>query len=38
MNFYSELVVVFLKFLYDQDPVMQLLDLSEADEEIDIDL
>ncbi|KAK3435594.1 hypothetical protein EUGRSUZ_C00026 [Eucalyptus grandis] len=33
----SELVVVFLKFLYDRDPVMQLLDLSEADEEIDID-
>ncbi|KAL3740385.1 hypothetical protein ACJRO7_021636 [Eucalyptus globulus] len=38
LTYNSELVVVFLKFLYDQDPVMQLLDLSEADEEIDIDL
>ncbi|KAI6668840.1 hypothetical protein NL676_007062 [Syzygium grande] len=34
----NEVVVVFLKFLYDQDPVMPLLVLSEADEEIDIDL
>ncbi|KAF8033720.1 hypothetical protein BT93_C0086 [Corymbia citriodora subsp. variegata] len=38
LTYNSELVVVFLKFLYDQDPVMQLLDLSEADAEIDIDL
>ncbi|XP_021902226.1 anaphase-promoting complex subunit 4 [Carica papaya] len=34
----SELVVIFLKFLYDQDPVRQLLDLSEADYDIEIDL
>ncbi|KAF7847176.1 hypothetical protein BT93_L3256 [Corymbia citriodora subsp. variegata] len=38
LTYNSELVVAFLKFLYDQDPVMQLLDLSEADAEIDIDL
>ncbi|XP_056171888.1 anaphase-promoting complex subunit 4-like isoform X1 [Syzygium oleosum] len=38
LTYNSELVVVFLKFLYDQDPVMQLLDLSDADEGIDIDL
>ncbi|XP_048132489.1 anaphase-promoting complex subunit 4-like [Rhodamnia argentea] len=37
LTYNSELVVVFLKFLYDQDPVMQLLDLPKADEEIDID-
>lgn len=36
--FCSELVVIFLKFLYDQDPVRQLLDLSEADYDIEIDL
>lgn len=36
--FCSELLVVFLKFLYDQDPVTQLLDTSEADHCIEIDL
>ncbi|XP_031391478.1 anaphase-promoting complex subunit 4 isoform X1 [Punica granatum] len=34
----SELVIVFLKFLYDQDPVKQLLEASEADHCIEIDL
>ncbi|TQD77321.1 hypothetical protein C1H46_037144 [Malus baccata] len=34
----SELVVIFLKFLYDQDPVKQLLEASEADHHIDIGL
>ncbi|KAK9936264.1 hypothetical protein M0R45_013113 [Rubus argutus] len=34
----SELVVIFLKFLYDQDPVRQLLEASEADESIEIGL
>ncbi|XP_062087338.1 anaphase-promoting complex subunit 4 [Humulus lupulus] len=34
----SELVVIFLKFLYDQDPVKQLLEASNADQIIDIDL
>ena len=33
----SELVVIFLKFLYDQDPVKQLLETSEADY-VEIDL
>lgn len=32
---FSELVVIFLKFLYDQDPVKQLLENSEV---IEIDL
>ncbi|PON50410.1 Anaphase-promoting complex subunit [Trema orientale] len=34
----SELVVIFLKFLYDQDPVRQLLEASDADQIIDIDM
>lgn len=34
----SELLVVFLKFLYDQDPVKDLVDLSEADDDIEIDM
>lgn len=34
----SELLVIFLKFLYDQDPVRQLLELSEADCDIEIEL
>ncbi|KAF8389342.1 hypothetical protein HHK36_026036 [Tetracentron sinense] len=36
--FNSELVIIFLKFLYDQDPVRQLLELSEIDHSIEIDL
>lgn len=35
--FSSELVIVFLKFLYDQDPIKQLLDLSDADQNIEVD-
>ncbi|KAK4786986.1 hypothetical protein SAY86_010819 [Trapa natans] len=38
LSYNSELVVVFLKFLYDQDPVKQLLDTSEADHHIGIDM
>lgn len=34
----SELVVIFLKFLYDQDPVRQLLEPSEVDHDVDVDL
>ncbi|CAK8577794.1 unnamed protein product [Lathyrus sativus] len=34
----SELVIIFLKFLYEQDPVKQLLDISEADYNVEIDL
>ncbi|XP_024018902.1 anaphase-promoting complex subunit 4 isoform X2 [Morus notabilis] len=34
----SELVVIFLKFLYDQDPVRQLLESSDADHIIEIDV
>ncbi|ONI10243.1 hypothetical protein PRUPE_4G036500 [Prunus persica] len=34
----SELVVIFLKFLYDQDPVKQLLEASEADDHIEVGL
>ncbi|KAJ0016887.1 hypothetical protein Pint_10737 [Pistacia integerrima] len=34
----SELVVVFLKFLYDQDPVRQLLEPSEVDHDVEVDL
>nr|XP_011460293.1 PREDICTED: anaphase-promoting complex subunit 4 [Fragaria vesca subsp. vesca] len=34
----SELVVIFLKFLYDQDPVKQLMEASEADESIEVGL
>ncbi|WOG85226.1 hypothetical protein DCAR_0104414 [Daucus carota subsp. sativus] len=36
--FSSELVIVFLNFLYDQDPIKQLLDLSDADQSIEVDL
>lgn len=36
--FCSELVVIFLKFLYDQDPVRQLLEPSEVDHDVDVDL
>lgn len=36
--FCSELVVIFLKFLYDQDPVRQLLEPSEVDHHVDVDL
>ncbi|WZZ25145.1 hypothetical protein YC2023_008546 [Brassica napus] len=38
MSYNSELLVVFLKFLYDQDPVKDLVDLSEADDDIEIDM
>lgn len=38
MSYNSELLVVFLKFLYDQDPVKDLVDLSEADDDIEIDI
>ncbi|EEF37696.1 Anaphase-promoting complex subunit, putative [Ricinus communis] len=34
----SELVVIFLKFLYDQDPVRQLLELTEVGHDIEVDL
>ncbi|KAL5054337.1 hypothetical protein RYX36_035019 [Vicia faba] len=34
----SELVIIFLKFLYEQDPVKQLLDISETDYNVEIDL
>ncbi|KAG5516788.1 hypothetical protein RHGRI_037512 [Rhododendron griersonianum] len=36
--FSSELVIMFLKFLYDQDPVRQFLELSEVDQNIEIDV
>ncbi|XP_059659639.1 anaphase-promoting complex subunit 4 [Cornus florida] len=36
--FSSELVIIFLRFLYDQDPVRQLLELSEVDHCVEIDL
>ncbi|XP_058067939.1 anaphase-promoting complex subunit 4 isoform X2 [Magnolia sinica] len=36
--FNSELVVIFLKFLYEHDPVRQLLENSEANQNIEIDL
>ncbi|OVA10233.1 Anaphase-promoting complex subunit 4 [Macleaya cordata] len=35
--FNSELVIVFLKFLFDQDPVRQLLEVSEVDRSIEVD-
>ncbi|KAI3904656.1 hypothetical protein MKW98_014836 [Papaver atlanticum] len=35
--FNSELVIVFLKFLYDQDPVRQLLEVMEGDHSIEVD-
>ncbi|OIW20892.1 hypothetical protein TanjilG_24970 [Lupinus angustifolius] len=34
----SELVIIFLKFLYEQDPVKQLLEISESDYDVEIDL
>lgn len=37
-DFGSELVIIFLKFLYEQDPVKQLLDVSETDYTVEIDL
>lgn len=36
--FHSEHVIIFLKYLYDQDPVRQLLELSEVDHSIEVDL
>lgn len=36
--FDSELVIIFLKFLYDQDPVRQLLEISEGDSSVEVDL
>lgn len=38
LPFNSELVIIFLKFLYDQDPVRQLLELSEGDNSVEVDL
>lgn len=38
LSYNSELVVTFLKFLYDQDPVKVLIDPSEANREIEIDI
>lgn len=38
LTFGSELVIIFLKFLYDRDPVRQLLEASDADDTIEIDL
>ncbi|KAL1195142.1 Anaphase-promoting complex subunit 4 [Cardamine amara subsp. amara] len=38
LSYNGELLVVFLKFLYDQDPVKELLELSEAGDDIEIDL
>lgn len=38
LPFNSELVIIFLKFLYNQDPVRQLLEQSEADHTIEIDM
>lgn len=37
-GFGSELIIIFLKFLYDQDPIKQLLDISETDYDVEIDL
>ncbi|XP_022847559.1 anaphase-promoting complex subunit 4 [Olea europaea var. sylvestris] len=38
LPFNSELVIIFLKFLYDQDPVGQLLDSTEIDHNIEVDM
>lgn len=38
LGFDSELVVIFLKFLYEHDPVKQLLENTEADHCFEIDL
>lgn len=37
-GFGSELVIIFLKYLYEQDPVKQLLEISETEYEVEIDL
>ncbi|KAK2383103.1 anaphase-promoting complex subunit [Trifolium repens] len=34
----SELVIIFLKCLYEQDPVKQLLEVSETDYDVETDL
>lgn len=36
-GFGSELVIIFLRFLYDQDPVRQLLEPPEVDHNIEIE-
>ncbi|XP_071930420.1 anaphase-promoting complex subunit 4 isoform X1 [Coffea arabica] len=36
--FDSELIIIFLKFLYDQDPVRKLLELSDVENPIEVDL
>ncbi|GKV41272.1 hypothetical protein SLEP1_g48828 [Rubroshorea leprosula] len=38
LSYNSELVVIFLKFLYDQDPIRALLEPSEVDRDIEIDM
>ncbi|XP_047262940.1 anaphase-promoting complex subunit 4 isoform X3 [Capsicum annuum] len=38
LPFNSELVIIFLKFLYDQDPVRQLLELSKVDRSVEVDM
>ncbi|KAL5839669.1 hypothetical protein ACOSQ4_012277 [Xanthoceras sorbifolium] len=38
LKYNSELVVIFLKFLYDQDPVRRLLDPAEVDHDVEVDL
>ncbi|CAK9141794.1 unnamed protein product [Ilex paraguariensis] len=38
LPFSSELVIIFLKFLHDQDPIRQLLELSEFDYNIETDV
>ncbi|XP_047262944.1 anaphase-promoting complex subunit 4 isoform X8 [Capsicum annuum] len=38
LPFNSELVIIFLKFLYDQDPVRQLLELSKVDRSVEVDI
>nr|XP_043625111.1 anaphase-promoting complex subunit 4 isoform X1 [Erigeron canadensis] len=37
LPFKSELVILFLKYLYDEDPVKRLLELSEVDHSIEVD-
>ncbi|KAM7255303.1 hypothetical protein ACFE04_020544 [Oxalis oulophora] len=37
LQYNSELLVIFLKFLYDRDPVKLLLDLSEVDHYVEVD-
>lgn len=38
LAFNSELVILFLKYLYDQDPVRRLLEFSEVDQSIEVDM